>query len=344
MELALYCPECGFYEKEGDNVGRGGDFYTSVSVGPLFGELLAFQFDRWLGESRIADCGLRIVEAGAHDGKLAADVLGWFQRQRPESFARLDYCILEPSVRRREWQQKSMAEFSRQVRWLDDFADPPSASGRPCFTIVFSNELLDAMPVRRFGWDAVKREWFEWGVTTESEHFVWSRLPLRSSSSMPGLSSLDELQGVLPDGYTVEFCPAAERWWGEVANRLRHGKLLTFDYGLAGEEVISPQRLNGTVRAYRNHSYAENVLADPGEQDITAHVNFSRIEAAGIAMGLTSDVLETQGRFLTRVAAGAWKLESGFGEWDQKRTRQFQTLTHPQHLGQSFRVLVQSRR
>src|SRR2546427_1045503 len=86
MELALYCPVFGYYEKERDTTGRRGDFFTSVSVGSLFGELLAFHFAEWLEELRLADCRLQIVETGAHDGRLGKDILKWLQARRPEVF------------------------------------------------------------------------------------------------------------------------------------------------------------------------------------------------------------------------------------------------------------------
>src|SRR2546425_12602421 len=100
MELALYCPDYGFYEKEEDNIGRGGDFYTSVSVGPLFGELLAFQFAEWFSPPATRPASLQLIEAGAHRGQLASDVLNWLKLQRPGIFARTEYVILEPSARR----------------------------------------------------------------------------------------------------------------------------------------------------------------------------------------------------------------------------------------------------
>ncbi|MBW8863462.1 MAG: SAM-dependent methyltransferase, partial [Verrucomicrobia bacterium] len=91
MELALYCPETGYYEKKKDNVGRHGDFITSVSVGSLFGELLAFQFAGWLDELKSQGQNPKIIEAGAHDGKLAAHILGWLQTHRPDLFSELEY-------------------------------------------------------------------------------------------------------------------------------------------------------------------------------------------------------------------------------------------------------------
>jgi SAM-dependent MidA family methyltransferase len=350
MELALYCPDYGFYEKEGDNIGRGGDFYTSVSVGPLFGEFLGFQsaiwFDKWARQGEAGGAGgLRLIEGAAHDGQLGYDVLTWLKRQRPEVFERTEYIILEPSSRRREWQRETLALFADKVRWDDDFPAEPIRNTQHAtrFTVCYSNELLDAMPVRRFGWDAAARTWFEWGVASEGERLVWARLSSKVDSTSLKLPSSPELLDVLPDGYIMEISPAAEEWWSRAARSLKNGKLLTFDYGFGANEVLLPERHSGTLRAYRQHKQVADVLAEPGKQDITAHVNFPRIAEAGIAAGLTTEFFETQGRFLTSVAAEAWKPEANFGPWDQKRTRQFQTLTHPQHLGRSFRVLIQSR-
>jgi SAM-dependent MidA family methyltransferase len=119
--------------------------------------------------------------------------------------------------------------------------------------------------------------------------------------------------------------------------------LLTLDYGLTEDELLSPQRMGGTLRAYQRHHLAEDVLADPGEQDITAHVNFSGLRTIGEAAGLKTDALCSQEQFLTRIAAPVLSHTSGFGPWTTQRTRQFQTLTHSNHLGRVFRVLVQSR-
>ena len=343
MELALYCPECGFYEREEDSVGRGGDFYTSVSVGPLFGELLAFQCARWGETAQGADGGLRIVEAGAHQGHLARDVLGWLKARRPKLSERTEYVIQEPSPRRREWQRRTLVDFAAQVTWTDGFSLLRSAPGAPQFTIVLANELLDAMPVRRFGWDAAQRTWFEWGVGMADGRFVWSRLSGEVNAVTLHLPSSPELLDVLPDGYVFETSPAAEQWWQAAAGSLTQGKLLTCDYGFGSQETVSPGRLSGTLRAHCQHRQSSDVLSAPGEQDLTAHVDFSRIEAVGCAAGLRTELFDTQARYLTGLAAEAWKPEAQFGTWDARRTRQFQTLTHPEHLGRSFRVLIQSR-
>jgi SAM-dependent MidA family methyltransferase len=334
MELALYCPEYGYYEQQRDTVGRRGDFITSVSTGELFGQLLAFQFANWLEELRIANCELRIIEAGAHDGRLARDVLGWLQSNRPELFSGIEYVILEPSPSRQEWQKKTLENFKPHVRWRSQL----NGSMVQRFNgIIYSNELLDAFPVRRFGWDAKNKNWFEWGVIVGGQKLTWAKI----KNSEFGIRN-PELEAMLPDDYTIEISPAAENWWHHAAGSLARGKLLAIDYGFASGEQFSPARLNGTLRGYFRHHAADDVLANVGEQDLTAHVNFPAIQKVGEEAGLKTEIFCTQPRFLTRILEQAVR-EKSFGEWNASRTRQFQTLTHPEHLGRAFRVLVQSR-
>jgi SAM-dependent MidA family methyltransferase len=355
MELALYCPVHGYYETQKDNVGPRGDFYTSVSTGELFGELLAFQFANWLEtEARSQKLEVRIIEAGAHDGKLARDILSWLQSHRSELFGRLEYGIVEPSPHREEWQKETLKNFAPRVRWLSRFNDSTIQRSNG---IIFSNELLDAMPVHRYGWDAKNKKWFEWGVAIEGEKFVWARMagPLAPpNGERAGVRGSFEhspsfifhlppaLLDVLPDGYAIETSPAAENWWREAAGILAHGKLLAIDYGHGADELFSPARTRGTLRAYHRHHVSDDLLANVGEQDLTAHVNFSAIQEAGEAAGLVTESFTTQPQFLTQILDAALK-DKSFGEWNARRTRQFQTLTHPEHLGRAFRVLVQSR-
>jgi SAM-dependent MidA family methyltransferase len=334
MELALYCPEYGYYEQQRDTVGRRGDFITSVSTGELFGQLLAFQVANWLEELRIANYELQIVEAGAHDGKLARDILGWLQSNRPELFLKIEYVILEPSPRRQEWQNKMLENFKPRVRWQSQL----NGSTVQRFNgIIFSNELLDAFPVHRHGWDAKNKNWFEWGVIVDGKKLIWAKIQNSEFGSRN-----PELEAVLPNDYTIEISPAAENWWRQAAGSLARGKLLAIDYGFAAGEQFSPARLNGTLRGYFRHHAADDVLANVGEQDLTAHVNFETIQKAGEEVGLKTESFCTQPQFLTRILKKAMR-DKSLGEWNASRTRQFQSLTHPEHLGRAFRVLVQSR-
>jgi SAM-dependent MidA family methyltransferase len=343
MELALYCPVHGYYEAQKDNIGRGGDFITSISIGGLFGQLLAFQFAGWLEQEVTSQKSeVRIIEAGAHDGKLAKDILNWLQLNRPKLFAQLEYYIIEPSGRRQEWQKETLKQFVPRVRWFTDFEDLKlkTENSKP-IGIIFSNELLDAMPVHRFGWDAKNKKWFEWGVAVEGGKFVWARMPEPVHDSRFTIQSL-KLESVLPDNYIIEISPAAENWWRETAGVLERGKLLAIDYGFAAAELFSPARAKGSLRAYFHHHASNDILANVGGQDLTAHVNFSAIQKAGEDAGLTTESFSTQAKFLTKILEKTLQ-DRTFGGWSSSRTRQFQTLTHPEHLGRAFLVLVQAK-
>ena len=381
MECALYCPVYGFYEKEEDTIGRGGHFYTSISVGSLFGELLARQIAEWIEELQSAPpvssaegrqgagvasqagrptAPFQVVEAGAHDGRLARDILGWFRDQRPDLLTKLIYWVIEPSARRQEWQRQTLVEFLPQVQWaknLSELAESPGRLSGPARGqvrgVILSNELLDSMPVHRLGWDAGKEAWFEWGVTLSNGRLEWKRLEWDAASKIDPDGRLGSVSAALewssdslkalPDGFSVEIGTAAARWWNEAAALLGAGKLLAFDYGMTEEELVQRGGTAGTVRAYYRHQTISDLLARPGEQDITAHVNFSALCRVGEKAGLKTEGLLTQEQFLTRIAGPIFNEKGGSDYLTAHRIRQFKTLTHPDHLGRSFKVLLQSR-
>ena len=341
MDTALYHPGAGYYEHT--SIGRARDFYTSTSTGGLFGKLLAFQFSAWLNPPPPGPVSL--VEVGAHDARLAADILEWLAANRPELCPNLRYTILEISPTRQTWQQRRLEKFAGFVEWR---REPAELAGGSVHGVIFSNELLDAFPVHRLGWDSPARRWFEWGVGWREERFVWERLgpvsaALAEEAELAGLAMPAELLAVLPDGFTIELSPAARRWWKTAATSLAQGWLLTLDYGLTAEELFHPQRADGTLRSYRQHRLNPDVLAQPGAQDLTAHINFTQLQRAGEEAGLRTHGLFSQAEFLTQIARQTWTPSSGFGGWTPAVVRQFQTLTHPNHLGRAFKVLVQER-
>jgi len=171
MELALYCPKIGYYERDSRVIGFGGDFYTSASIGPLFGQLLAAQFAFWSRSS--AWQPLSWVEAGAHDGTLALAILDWLGKKQPDLLDRINYCIIEPSAPRQQWQAEKLHDYAECISWRDSIADFGAKSIRG---IVFSNEFLDAFPVHRIVWDRASSRWYERGIAVEKDQFVWTRL------------------------------------------------------------------------------------------------------------------------------------------------------------------------
>ncbi len=336
MELALYQPGLGYYERR-RGVGRDGDFFTSVSVGPLFGQLLAFQFSLWL-DSLCPAGEVDLVEAGAHQGALAADILSWLREYRRDLFDRVAYTILDPSTTRRAWQEERLGEWRARMKWAPDIGAIEPVNG-----VIFSNEFLDAFPAHVFAWSAGNQQWAEGCVASAGDNFAWIWRPPAEAlrTYLPLIPP--ELAEVLPDGFEIEVCPLAAEWWGAAAGKLRRGKLLTFDYGLTSDERLHPQRARGTLRAYAKHHATADVLNQPGGQDLTAHIDFSALKTAGEISGLGTESFVRQSTFLTEIMVQTQKAAGRFATWEEKTTRQFHTLTHPEHLGRKFRALVQSR-
>lgn len=346
MAMSLYSPKTGYYETHARTIGRRGDYFTSVSVGEVFGQLLAHQVLEWADACVIRgegpDSGLVLVEAGAHDGRLALDILNHLARQAPDHYARLQYRIIEPSESRRDWQLKTLEPHASRIVHVPDLDALTPFRG-----VFLSNELLDAFPVHRLRWNRANAVWEELGVTEAAGEWSWVALDRPSfdvdvAMSEAGFHFPPELLAVLPDGYVLELNPSAADWWGRLMSRVERGFGLMIDYGLEADEWVHPGRLQGTARAYADHRVSDNLLASPGRQDLTAHVNLTAIERAGAAAGAATAVLCRQSEFLTRIVQSLEKSEQG-PAWNAAQLRQFQTLVHPSHLGYSFRVLVQQR-
>jgi SAM-dependent MidA family methyltransferase len=333
MALALYHPEHGYYARP-PAIGSEGDFYTSVSVGALFGQLLARQarqMGRLLDEKEFW-----IFEQGAHDGQLAFDILSSLRSNAPEFFATLRYAIVEPSPWGRESQKRKLAGFGAQVRWLERLADWKGDA--PC-GLFLSNELLDAFPVR-----LIERGAAEWNehcvVIEEADALGWRAVPIDDAELRRAMAKLP-----LPEieGYQTEIAMGAESWMREVAGFLRRGYVLTIDYGYPASVYYAPFRRDGTLTCFRKHRRGGDVLRTPGEQDMTAHVNFTALVHAGAAAGLETLALVDQQRFFTGVAHDELSGARIYPDGLIKQTRSWQMLTHPEHLGTRFHVLVQAK-
>lgn len=353
MELALYHPDHGYYERRLDQIGQRGDYYTSVSVGSLFGRLLAVDFSARL--DKLNSARLDLVECGAHDGTLAADILRTTKTVHPDLHAKLRYVIVEPSPKRRAAQHKNLAEHLDRVSWCEAIDQLGSGS---VHGVIFANELLDALPFHRLRWNRQQRQWHEEGVGFDSGRFVW--VDIGSPRGMPPTGAADKtpepasdwhavwttsraLAEVLPDGFRLDYCPGAARWWREAATALAEGALITIDYGLTREELFSPHRREGTARAYHRHTVGDELLEMPGEKDLTAHVDFSALIEAGEAEGLVTECLVDQETYIMRILQHRAKLFNTALEHTERIRRALATLAHPSGLGRAFRVLSQVR-
>lgn len=329
MQLALYEPLVGYYRQGVRRIGRGGDFYTSVSVGPLYGELLAEHATSvWTAAGRPER--FAILEQGAHDGTLAKDIVEAIHRCHPELAAALTYVIVEPDETLQAAQKARLGtEDSGRLIHAAAWAEVPEIQG-----LLICNELLDAFAVHRI--EFTSEGWRELHVTTrEDGAFEFVQGP----PSTPTLQAeLDRLGNDFPMGFVTELNVAMLGWLAEVWQSAFTGEILLADYGHAAREYYIPERNGGTLRRYYQHRTDDRVLEDLGEADLTAHVNFTRLAEEAVALGMTVTEFIEQGRFLTQVATRLLR-QPGFSP-DPAWMRQFQTLTHPGHLGHAFHILA----
>ncbi len=332
MAEALYHPQHGYYASPRLRTGRQGDFYTSVSVGPVFGEIMAGEFcAAWerMGQPE----SFTVIEAGANDGQFAADVLRWVREHRPAFLNALTYQIDEPLAQATAVQQEMLRDFASNVKH--------DANRSPEHGCYFANELLDAIPCSRVrftenGWEEL------WLGIGEDEPFRWE---VREPEGAALNQRLAWLGTDFPLGYTTEVAPAVADHMKQAASRLKRGYWFFADYGYAAADYYAPHRQTGTMRCYRGHTAHEDLLSEPGETDLTAHVDFSLAAKAAADGGCEVIGFLDQARFLTAAAADRLREMEEVEEVEAPMAgsswqRQFQTLTHPAYLGQQFRFLV----
>lgn len=329
MAMALYEPALGYYARGTRQVGRGGDFFTSVSVGPLFGGLLARRFLREWRESG-NPARWRIIECGAHDGTLASDVLGELRKLDTHAFDALEYAIPEPLPALQAAQRETLAPFPDRVRYLNS---PDELAADPLPGIAFGNELLDALPCHIIEWRGGL--WTECLVALAADgSLAWEPAEIRDPLLLAALAPLGT---DFPAGYRTEIRTGYREFLAPLARALQGGLMIWADYGFARPEYYHPARSSGTLRTFSKHRAGENPLAHPGGTDITAHVDFTAVAEAAQSLGGHPAVFQNQGSWLTETARD-WLREQE-GNPQPAALRQFQTLTHPAHLGGAFHVL-----
>jgi len=324
MERALYHPEHGYYSSGRAAIGRGGDFFTNVSVGPLFGRLLAVQFEE-MRQHLGGPEDFTIVEQGAHDGAFAFDVLSHLRGS-------LRYVIVEPSARARAAQQTRLGVFAESVSWVPSLAELPPFTG-----VHFSNELIDAFPVHLVTWTGA--EWFERHVAVAGDAFVFTDAPLSSAALRERLARLP----AVPPGYVTEVNLAAPEWLDQLAPKLQRGWLLAIDYGYPRDEFYRPDRLDGTLSAYADHQRERNPLARPGEIDLTAHVDFTTLAEHAISLGLDLAGFTDQHHLMVGLSQLHFPDEPATTPERQKELRALQTLMHPTLMGRVFKAICFTR-
>jgi SAM-dependent MidA family methyltransferase len=307
MEQVLYHPQHGYYSSGRCAIGRKGDYFTNVSVGLLFGQLLASQFfEIWERLGKVND--FVIVERGAHDGQFALDVLEFVQNRLPEFFEALRYRILEPFPLLEAQQRQRLEAFGDKVEWRESL--------EPFTGVHFSNELLDAVPVRLI------HDGTEKLVGLDGDKFVFVERPVdKAVLNQPALD-----------------------WVDEIAANLQRGYVIVIDYGCTDEDF------RRTVQVRAQHRNLNSPFDSIGEADITMSVDWRSIVERAQANGLRVAGFTDQHHFLTGIVSRFGRggsPEPSAGDWGQsplpdsrKARRELQTLLHPEMLGRAFQVLA----
>ncbi len=329
MEQALYHPRHGYYSSARARIGREGDYFTNVSVGPLFGRLLGSQFaEMWELLGRPND--FTIVEQGAHSGDLARDVLDAARSRHPEFYEALRYTIVEPFQPLREQQSAALSGFEDKLAWrrsLDDLA--------PFCGVHFSNELIDSMPAHAVRWSG--SDWLERRVTSSGDEFHFVDGPLSNSQLAERVRPIPR---PLPRGYETEVNLGALHWIEALAQKLTRGFVVAVDYGFARDEFYAPHRTSGTLQVYSQHRTLSSPLLHIGHADMTAHVEWTSLVEHALSCGLQLAGFTDQYHFVTGLLTE--DLTRDF-EREPKTARALQTLLHPGFLGMKFQFLVLSK-
>jgi SAM-dependent MidA family methyltransferase len=333
MELCLYHPELGYYSRAEEKFGKTGDFYTSSDVHAVFGRLLCREFEemwRALG----APHEIELVELGPGRGLFAHDVLAWAQKTFPEFHEVIRYTLVEssPGLRRRLEELFCESIATGRVRVQAELGSGRSFAN----AVVFANEFFDALPVEVLA----KQGRLMIGLN-EEKRFTETFAPAR-----PELLEFLDRYGVHPGEHErVEVMPAYRGWMERIAASVERGFIVLIDYGYTRAELLAG-RHRGTVTSFRRHAVCDSPYEAPGEQDITAHVNFTALADIGRETGLAAQPPVTQSQFLLGIGernqfADAFA-DCRLPQEQAKVALQLKHLVTPAGMGETFQVLVLS--
>ncbi len=338
MEAALYHPEYGYYASGKARIGKGGDYYTSPCVHPAFGEILSRFISR--AYEVVNAPNFTVVEMGAGKGFLALDILDSLKRNSLELYERLIYSIIEISPNIQEEAKTILKGHIHKIRWIKSLSDLESES---ICGVFISNELIDSFPFHRARFK--NGELIEVFVALRGEKFV-EILDNLSSSALREYFEGYDLD--FENEQEVEINLRAKEWLSDISRVLDKGLVLTIDYGYLAPELFSPLRMRGTFLCFYKHTANENPYVNIGEQDITAHVDFSNLIRVGESVGLNTMKYTTQGQFLVDwgildIAERYSGEEKSSDIPSQKNRMAIKNLFLPELMGDKFKVLIQGK-
>jgi SAM-dependent MidA family methyltransferase len=330
MAMALYDPDLGYYNTESGKIGRDGDFYTSSHLHPVFGGMLGRQImEMW--EIMGRPDNFSIVEMGAGAGYVCKDLLD--SLRDTDFYSALKYIIIERSPAMRDHQRRLLGGFSDKVKWAASLDECGSITG-----CILSNELLDAFPVHLVRMEDVLKEIYL--DLDAGENRLVERTGDLSSNELADYFS--EFSIEIRKGYTTEVNLAIREWLHEINQALLRGFVLMIDYGYPAWDYYSEDRDRGTLMCYRKHQLSENPYEHIGEQDITAHVNFSAVKKWGEDLGIKTAGFCGQGVFMVSlgIEEDLKRIAEGTKDYVFEIAR-IKKLILPQGMGESHKVMIQ---
>lgn len=327
MQMALYAPGEGYYSSELQKLGQHGDFITAPELTPLFGKTLAQQCQQMFSQLDNPN----LFEFGAGTGRLCVDILSHLEHLNclPET-----YYILEVSAnlryRQHDLMQQKIPHLIHKIKWLDNWPETPFNG------VIIANEVLDAMPVYRFMYtqSGIKESFV---ILNNKEELTEVFRPCQNQRLLTYITNN------LPQ-YTSPYLTEAnlfiDDWILNAYRMLYQGAMLLIDYGFPRHEYYHPDRNQGTLMCHYHHHAHPNPLLHPGEQDITAHVDFTHIAEAGQRAGFHIAGYTNQASFL--LANGLLSLVNALNnEQDAFREKQaVKQLTQPSEMGELFKVMA----
>lgn len=337
MEACLYHPQHGYYTTTATAPSRGGDFLTSPEVHPVFGALVARTL-RNLWQTMGAPARFDIVEPGAGRGILARDILRWSLDNDPAFVAAIRYHLIDRSPAMRSAQQQALAGLDLLPTTVVLSDDLPNTIEGPFVGVVLTNEFIDSLPVHRVV--RHRGELAEVYVAVEDGRFAEQLAPLSTPALRSYFDALDLLPG---EGCYAEVNLDAIAWMRDIAQRIQHGYVLTFDYGYEAADLYAPWRKDGTLLCFYKQSASSDPYQRIGKQDMTSSVDFTTLKRTGEESGLTTLALTDQSSFLVRlgIAEGITDSQADMEEYFARRTV-VMSLIDPARLGR-IKVLLQGK-
>lgn len=343
MEAALYHPEHGYYASGTVAIGAGGaDFRTSPEIHPLFAEMLACQVVE-MYEKLGRPEPFRVVELGPGTGRLAHAFLSRAATLLPDRIQGWEYHLVERSQALIQTQVEALQTLPGELGSVARWSTEESLRAHPGAGVILSNEFFDALPVARVEVSDGRLQELRVGWSADRGFFTQVCDPVDARLQ----DYFNEYGTELGEGQEAEACLEALAWVDRMTALLHRGYLLTIDYGYPADQLYAPARCAGTLLAYRDHQVVHDVLRDVGQQDLTAHVNFTALIRRGEENGWTAAPLRTQTEFLLALGILGGMQESAAqagGEVERLQGRlAAKELFAPGGMGETFRVLIQAR-